>query len=91
MIGEFVTAKLKGKDNCRQGAVISVDPLIISGQSGTEYECEGEPRLVINPPDICIGCDLPLGSLCAKCEEALGVLEKTLTKAGLKLTKIASA
>ena len=81
-IGKFVTAKLKGKDDCRQGAVISEAPLIIQGVSGTRYECEGQPTVVSNPPDDCLGCDLPLsneGKLCGKCEESL----KSLANAGL--------
>ena len=51
MIGKFVAAKLKGRTMaCRQGWVISENPLIIKGQSGTVYECEGNPVKVINPP-----------------------------------------
>lgn len=50
MLGTFVTAKLFGKDDCRQGWVISTIPLIIQGQSGIHYHCSGKPVLVVNPP-----------------------------------------
>lgn len=49
MIGKFVTAKLKGVMESRQGWVIKEDPLLIRGVSGKEYKCEGEPVLVSNP------------------------------------------
>lgn len=45
IFGHFVTAKLKGKEDCRQGLVISVEPLILKGVHG-EYECEGNPTVV---------------------------------------------
>lgn len=48
--GVFVTAKLRGKAECRQGWVIQTDPLRIRGESGTEYDCEGQPTAVVNPP-----------------------------------------
>lgn len=51
MLGKFVTAKLKGKVDPRQGWVISESPLKIQGQSGVVYECEGKPIIVINPPN----------------------------------------
>ncbi len=51
MLGKFVTVKLKGIDDCRQGVVINIDPLRIRGQSSFEYECEGTPILVVNPPE----------------------------------------
>ena len=50
MIGKFVTAKLFGKDGCRQGWIISMVPFIIEGQSGIHYHCSGDPTEVINPP-----------------------------------------
>ena len=49
-LGEFVTAKLKGKIDPRQGWVINENPLFIKGQSGEIYECEGTPAIVENPP-----------------------------------------
>jgi hypothetical protein len=45
IFGHFVTAKLKDKDDCRQGIVISVNPLILRGKLG-DYECEGPPTIV---------------------------------------------
>lgn len=51
LLGKFVTAKLIDKNDCRQGWVISLNPLIIKGQSGTQYKCEGTPVVVINPPE----------------------------------------
>jgi hypothetical protein len=50
LLGKFVTAKWKNRKEARQGWVIQVDPLIIEGQSGMVYECEGVPVIVINPP-----------------------------------------
>lgn len=50
MIGKFVTAKLKGQVDPRQGWVIYEDPLLIQGESGVVYECEGTPVVVVNPP-----------------------------------------
>lgn len=50
LLGQFVTAKLKGQNNPRQGWVVEIDPLIIQGRSGEKYECEGEPVIVTNPP-----------------------------------------
>jgi len=50
IFGHFVTAKLKGKEDCRQGVVVSLKPLLIKGQYGRVYECEGSPTAVINPP-----------------------------------------
>jgi hypothetical protein len=46
MLGRFVTAKLKGKNDCRQGYIIQLEPLRIRGESGQEYDCEGDPVLV---------------------------------------------
>ena len=65
--GVFVTAKLKDKNDHREGAVISVNPLRIRGQTGAEYDCEGRPKIVINPPENCMRCGFPLGRLCFKC------------------------
>lgn len=86
MLGKFVTAKLAGADDCRQGAVISLNPLRIRGESGSEYDCEGTPTAVTNPPETCIGCDLPLGALCKRCEANMEALGKALDAAGLVLT-----
>lgn len=85
MIGLFVTAKLKGVDDCRQGAIISTDPLRIRTQSGEEYDCEGPVSVVINKPETCIGCGLPLGSLCGRCETNITALVDALNGAGLRL------
>ena len=49
-LGEFVTVKLKGQIDPRQGWVINEHPLFIKGQSGEIYECEGIPVVVDNPP-----------------------------------------
>lgn len=84
----FVTAKLLGADDFRQGVIINVDPLIIRGQSGEEYECEGEPVIVVNPPETCIGCGLPLGGLCGRCESNLEALKKAMNVNGIELTYI---
>lgn len=46
IFGHWVTAKLKNKADCRQGIVVNIDPLVIRGESGKEYECEGEPTLL---------------------------------------------
>ena len=51
-LADAIEAKLKGQIDPRQGWVISENPLLIQGESGVVYECEGEPRLVINPPSI---------------------------------------
>ena len=48
-LGTFVTAKLKGKEECRQGTIVRIQPLRIKGQSGAIYDCEGIPTLVVNP------------------------------------------
>ena len=52
MVGKFtfVTAKLLGKEDCRQGWLMSLRPLRIKGESGKVYLCEGTPKRVINPP-----------------------------------------
>lgn len=86
LLGVFVTAKLAGLGDCRQGAVISTDPLRIRGQSGEEYDCEGCPTVVVNPPEKCIGCDLPLGRICGRCATNLRALGKALDDAGIVLT-----
>ena len=88
MLNLFVTAKLKGKNEARQGAVITLDPLVIRGQTGTEYLCEGNPVIVENPPETCIGCDLPLGRLCGKCEETTNMLVNAMSSAGLSFESI---
>ena len=78
LLGVFVTARLKGGINGepRQGWVETVNPLTIRGESGTLYECEGTPVVVINPPDrqVC-RCEHPgphshpgsAGKFCAVC------------------------
>ena len=85
-LGVFVTAKIVGANDCRQGAVISIDPLRIRGQSGAEYDCEGEPTVVENPPEKCIGCDMPLGRMCGRCAANLDALGSALDAAGIALT-----
>ena len=50
MIGKFVTAKLFGKDDCRQGWIISMEPFIIQGRLGIHYHCSGLPVIIHNPP-----------------------------------------
>ncbi len=85
MIGLFVTAKLKGQDDCRQGAILSTDPLRIRTQSGEEYDCEGSVSIVVDKPKTCIGCGLPLGSLCGRCETNIRALVDALSEAGLRL------
>jgi len=50
--GKFVTAKLLGKEDCRQGWVVAINTIIIQGQSGIIYICEGKPTIVCNPPNI---------------------------------------
>ena len=50
MVGVFVTAKLKGRIDPRQGWITKMHPLTIVGQSGKVYECEGTPAIVSNPP-----------------------------------------
>lgn len=54
MVGKFifVTARLLGKKDCRQGWLMSLHPLRIKGESGKVYACEGRPKIVINPPPI---------------------------------------
>lgn len=48
-LGLFVTAKLKGVEDCRQGWITSIHPLKITGYLGS-YLCEGRPVIVDNPP-----------------------------------------
>ena len=88
MSSRFVTAKLKGENDCRQGAVVSETPLIIRGQSGMEYMWEGKVTPVINPPEICIGCNLPLGRLCSKCESQLKALDMIMREKDLAFETI---
>ena len=52
LVGVFVTAKLKGQIDPRQGWIIEAEPLRIQGESGTIYECEGIAVVVLNPPRI---------------------------------------
>lgn len=49
-LGRYVTAKLKGAEDCRQGWVVELDPFVIKGESGELYTCEGDTVLVSNPP-----------------------------------------
>jgi hypothetical protein len=51
LFGVFVTAKIKGEIYPLQGWVISESPLRIKCSGGDEYDCEGPPTAVINPPD----------------------------------------
>lgn len=46
--GDFVTAKLKGKEDIRQGIFISRIPkgFIILGISGTKYKCKGKAKVI---------------------------------------------
>lgn len=88
MLNKFVTAKLKNTNDYRQGVVISTEPLILKGVSGKTYKCEGVPTLVDNPPSECMGCDLPLGSLCVDCESQLKMLTECLEDHDLQLTQI---
>lgn len=78
LFGVFVTARLKNGINGepRQGWVKSIDPLVIRGESGTFYECEGTPTVVVNPPDTLVcTCESPSphshpgrgGRFCAVC------------------------
>jgi len=87
MLNRFVTAKLKGADDSRQGVAISVEPLILKGVSGKTYKCEGLPTLVDNPPPECMGCGLPLGSLCVDCESQIKMLTQCLEDHNLSLTQ----
>lgn len=80
LFGVFVTATIKGEIYPLQGWVISESPLRIKCSGGDEYECEGEPVVVINPPDrtpasmVCV-CENPGphmkpgagGKFCAVC------------------------
>lgn len=52
LFGLFVTATLKNGKNGepRQGWIINCNPLIIRGESGTVYACEGEPVVVEPQP-----------------------------------------
>ena len=46
--GTFVTARLKGKEDVRQGILISATSkeFSILGESGAVYKCEGRPTIV---------------------------------------------
>ena len=46
--GTFVTARLKGKEDCRQGVFVKGTPeeFLIMGESGTVYKCEGAATIV---------------------------------------------
>lgn len=50
-LGKFVTAKLKGKEDCLQGYLVRFNPTttIIRLSSGEEVECERPVTVVINP------------------------------------------
>ena len=50
MIKRFVTIRLMGRKETRQGWLISLYPLKIKGLSGKTYLGEGMPRTVINLP-----------------------------------------
>lgn len=59
----FVTAQLDNKSECRQGWVIQCEPLVIRGESGREYLCEGTPILVDNPPRRTVSLEKPHASI----------------------------
>lgn len=88
--GDFVTATLKGGGDCRQGAVISVEPFRIRGVTGDEFNCEGVDfaTVVTDPPNTCIGCNLPLGDLCKRCEDKAAALGRAMDQAGLRFTRL---
>ncbi len=86
IMGKYVTAKLTGADDCRQGVVISVDPLRIRCGCGEEFACDGAPTVVAEQPEVCIGCDLPLGRMCDRCRSNLVALGEILEREGLTLT-----
>ncbi len=50
LLGQFVTARLRNKEEIRQGWIISIKPFIIKGQTGNIYYCTGKPVLISNPP-----------------------------------------
>lgn len=87
-LNQFVTAKLRGVDECRQGCVISVEPFRIVGVSGQEYDCEGSGHVVENPPDECVGCERPLGSLCFHCAEIFQALTACMRENGQAFTQL---
>lgn len=84
-LGKFVSAKLLGQSDCRQGAVVSTAPLRIRGVTGEEYDCEGQPELITKQPETCIGCGLPLGRMCGRCEGNLSAIFTILKENGLPL------
>jgi len=47
-IGDFVTARLKGIDDYRQGIYVenNLDSFIILGKSGKYYTCEGKATVI---------------------------------------------
>lgn len=75
IMGKYVTAKLAGADDCRQGVVISADPLRIRCSCGEEFACEGTPTIVTNPPAM----------LCDRCRSNLIALGEILEREGLTL------
>lgn len=80
--GQFVTAR-SDSGLVVQGAVISVDPLVLRGVSGTEYKCDAEGVAVVtNPPPECIGCDLPLGNMCVRCSAKMDSILAAMAELG---------
>lgn len=75
IMGKYVTAKLVGAEDCRQGVVISVDPLRIRCGCSEEFACEGTPVVVTNPP----------ATLCERCRSNLAALAEILEREGLTL------
>jgi hypothetical protein len=50
-LGDFVTGKLAGEADCRQGWIVQLHPTtVLRGESCTEYNVEGELTLVDKPP-----------------------------------------
>lgn len=48
-IGKFAIAKLKSEVEYRQGYIVSLEPLVISGCTGRLYTCEGGYRILDTP------------------------------------------
>jgi hypothetical protein len=48
--GDFVTGKLVGEEDCRQGWIVQIHPTILRGRDGDEYPVKDKVTLVDNPP-----------------------------------------
>ena len=48
--GTFVTARLKGKEDCRQGVFVNgtQEEFLIMGESGTVYKCENTMAVILD-------------------------------------------